>query len=253
MPLNISTTAEACAWLEDQTGHAWQESELFDAAIKWGVTMCAAPPLTARASEQELVTPMDLTRYPTGFRKLTTVGWKMARLYPCHIFQIWTLGETETIHAACEPINDHYKVWFDDPVRVTREQLRIGAASLEKLLTKYNRFRALCARPGIDGQSVSAPAAQGVPSKTIIDKFGLDSAWIEKLKRQNRSQDYDRARMAKGGRSPGKSHTWNPAIFGALLVTNYVSGYSTERIGVIIKNHFEKWLDEWDAELQDIA
>ncbi len=187
MPLRVSTPAEACAWLELQTGHLWQESELFDAAVKWGVTMSAAPPLSACVSELEFVTPVDLAKYPTGFRKLHRLGWRMARLYPCHIFQVWTLGETETVHAASATENDDHQVWFDEPVRVIRDQVRISDESLLKLLTKHNRHRDLFPAPG-DGCHAAGngfPTPAGVPTKEIIEHFGLDSKWKEKLRKKD--------------------------------------------------------------------
>lgn len=255
MPLRVSTPAEACAWLELQTGHLWQESELFDAAVKWGVTMSAAPPLSACASELEFVTPVDLAKYPTGFRKLHRLGWRMARLYPCHIFQVWTLGETETVHAASATENDDHQVWFDEPVRVILDQVRISDESLLKLLTKHNRHRDLFPAPG-DGCHAAGngfPTPAGVPTKEIIEHFGLDSKWTEKLRKKDRSREFDRARMQPGARAPGKSQTWNPAIFGALLISCVVAGYNAGRVSAIIDKYFPKWCDEWEAESQDLS
>ncbi len=255
MPLRVSTPAEACAWLELRTGQQWQESELFDAAVKWGATMSAAPPLSARASELEFVTPIDLAKYPTGFRKLHQLGWRMARLYPFHIFQVWMLGETETVHAAHTAENDGIQVWFDEPVRITRDQVRISDESLLKLLTKYNRHRELFPPPdeGVQTADGGLPVLAGVPTKEIIDSFGLDDKWTEKLRKKDRSRQYDRARMQPGARGPGKSQTWNPAIFGALLITCRVAGYNAGRVCVIIEKYFSKWCDEWVAEAQDLS
>ncbi|MBL8403233.1 MAG: hypothetical protein JNL16_01700 [Dechloromonas sp.] len=253
-PLIVSTPAEACAWLELQTGRSWQESELFDAAVKFGVTMSAAPPLGACASELEFVTPVDLANYPTGFRKLRSLGWRVARLYPCHILQVWMLGETETVHAADTTKNDDHEVWFDDPVRVSRDQVRISAESLLKLLAKYNRRRDQFSPPGAASQAIAAAlsACNGVPTKNIIERFRLDDKWKEKLRKRDRSRHFDRARVQAGSRAPGRSQTWNPAIFGALLITFKEPGYDANRVGVIINKYFGEWLDAWEAESQEL-
>lgn len=128
--LTISTIPEALIELENQTGRVWTDSELFDVATKCNIELHAAPPITAQTSLQEFVDGQGLVekmRMPAGHAAL-------AVLFPWQVGQLWLSHETVTSHPS-----DHdkhtgkYKV-FTEPVKVTREQVRIKSATLKKIL-----------------------------------------------------------------------------------------------------------------------
>jgi hypothetical protein len=128
--LTISTIPEALIELENQTGRVWTDSELFDVATNCNIELHAAPPITAQTSLLEFVVGQGLVekmRMPAGHAAL-------AVLFPWQVGQLWLSHETVTSHPS-----DHdkktgkYKV-FIEPVKVTREQVRIKSATLKKIL-----------------------------------------------------------------------------------------------------------------------
>ncbi len=93
----------------------------------------------------------------------------------------------------------------------------------------------------------------GVPYKYLIDCFNLaQTKWSEILRRKNRRRTYEAALCAPGTRKREGSATFNPAIFGALLIKNQVCGYSITRVDAIIEKHFKSYRDAWSAERQEL-
>lgn len=137
--LTISTIPEALAELEKHTGRAWTDSELFDVATTRGIKLHAAPPITAQTTIQEFVIGESLKekfRSPPGHAIL-------AVLFPWQVQQLWIIGETATNH----PSDYTYKAegeyhLFTEPVRVTREQVRISSESLNKILDAWSKAQA---------------------------------------------------------------------------------------------------------------
>lgn len=156
--LTISTIPEALAELENQTGRAWTESELFDLATKYGVELHAAAPVTAVVTVQKFVDGVGMVekfRSPPGHAAL-------AVLFPPQVGQLWVCGETTATHTANHDEIEGENRWFTEPVRVTREQVRIKAATLKRILTiwrKENQAPEQTATPGPEVASEgTAPA-----------------------------------------------------------------------------------------------
>ena len=64
----------------------------------------------------------------------------MAEIFPIHIAQILHVGETETIHAVANADKQNGELsLFEEPIRVTREQLRISSNALHELLRKFKQ------------------------------------------------------------------------------------------------------------------
>ncbi len=133
--LTISTIPEALAELAEQTGRAWTDSELFDMAANHGIELHAAPPITAQTTIQKFVIGEGLVekfRSGPGHSRL-------AVLFPWQVGQLWLSGETMARHTEKhDEIEGEYQ-WFTEPVRVTREQVRIKAATLENILSIWRK------------------------------------------------------------------------------------------------------------------
>lgn len=136
--LTISTISEALAELEKSTRRAWTESELFDLAANCGVELYAAPPITARTTIQKFVIGEGMVekfRSGPGHARL-------AVLFPWQVGQLWLSGETMVMHTEkYNQVEDEYQ-FFTEPVRVTREQVRIKAATLQKMLVVWSQAQA---------------------------------------------------------------------------------------------------------------
>lgn len=136
--LTISTIPEALAELERRTGRAWTDSELFDLAANCSIELHAAPPITARTTIQKFVIGEGLVekfRSGPGHARL-------AVLFPWQVGQLWISGETMAVHTEKHnEIEDEYQ-FFTEGVRVTREQVRIKDATLQKILAVWNQAQA---------------------------------------------------------------------------------------------------------------
>jgi len=151
--LTISTIPEALAELEKQTGRAWTESELFDVATKYGVELHAAPPTGAKTTIEKFVDGVGMIqtipKMPTmDFDYLmapcvtTNHPARLAVLFPSQVEQLWLSGEVFTRHSHRHDEVEDETIVFFDPVRVTREQVRIKAATLKKILSVWNMAQA---------------------------------------------------------------------------------------------------------------
>lgn len=135
--LTISTIPEALAELEKHTGRAWTDSELFDVATSRGVELHAAPPITAQTTIQKFVIGEGLKE---KFRSSPGHA-SLAVLFPWQVQQLWISGETATSHPNECKVEGEYHL-FTEPVRVTREQVRIKAHSMRKILDAWNNAQA---------------------------------------------------------------------------------------------------------------
>lgn len=141
--MTFSTTAEALEWLKAETGEQLSESKLLDLAAGYSVVLHAAPPLDRKA---ELMT-FDAAGIangtnPKGYKTKCSIGWKMVQLFPFHIGQILTIGETESIHAAgqLDTSKEEY-FFFSEPVRVTRDQVRVSRVALLELTKRVKNIQ----------------------------------------------------------------------------------------------------------------
>ena len=136
--LTISSIPEALAELEIRTGRAWTDSEIFDLATNCDIELHAAPPITARITIQKFIVGEGLVekfRSPPGHALL-------AVLFPWQVAQLWMSGETKTSHPSKhDEMEDEYQ-WFTEPVRITREQVRIKAATLQKMFAVWSQAQA---------------------------------------------------------------------------------------------------------------
>ena len=136
--LSISTLPEALAELEKQTGRVWTDSELFDLVTKYAIELHAAPPITARTTHQKFVISVGMVetfRSPPGHTLF-------AVLFPWQVGQLWLSGETLVTHTDRYNETEGEVKWFTEPVRVTRDQVRIKAATLQKMLAVWNQAQA---------------------------------------------------------------------------------------------------------------
>ena len=133
--LTISTIPEALAELDKRTGRTWTDSELFDVVANNGIELHAAPPITSQTTIQKFVEGVGMVekfRSPPGHSRL-------AVLFPWQVGQLWLSGETMATHTEKHDEVEGEHQWFTEPVQVTREQVRIKAATLEKILTIWRK------------------------------------------------------------------------------------------------------------------
>lgn len=134
MNLSSFNLAEALAWLRQQTGRAWTDSELFDFCVSREVPVHAAPPLEARCSVVELD-----PKNPSGVRVVMHLSWRKAILYPFNVGQLWQVGETEPtpVWHPMHPGDERRWAVFDPPVRVRREHLAIALSTLNRIVKEW--------------------------------------------------------------------------------------------------------------------
>ncbi len=138
--LSISTIPEALAELEKQTGRVWTDSEFFDVATARSVVLHAASPLTARVIIEKWVDDHEgkLVKCPTKPAPSTL----LAVLFPGQVGQLWISGETTTNHPAnTYEVEDEVRI-FTEPVHVTRQQVRVKADSLKKIVDAWRNAQA---------------------------------------------------------------------------------------------------------------
>lgn len=150
--LSIYTLPEAVAWLSEQTGSDWSESALFDAVCKLHLTLRAAPPLDANA---EIHTRLGTVKDFGEGILATSMGWRFAVLHPVQVQQVWQVGETEASDAVDDSgahgeVEETLKLgapgakterwFFTEPVRVTRDMVRITPWTLTYIIEKQGYF-----------------------------------------------------------------------------------------------------------------
>jgi hypothetical protein len=145
--LTISTIPEALTELEKHTGRAWTGSELLDVATTYNLKLHAAAPIAAQTTIQAVVKG----RLEEKFR-LRPGHAHLAVLFPKQVEQLSIVGETTTMHpltSGMEREGEYH--WFTEPVRVTREQVRIRAETLWKILALWDEAQS---GPWIDDETV---------------------------------------------------------------------------------------------------
>lgn len=137
----FSTVPEAVQWLSEQTESQWSENELLDFAASYQITLHAGSPISQSAGLYEIDHEgLRNKSNPKGIKRIHSTGWRMAEIFPIHIAQILHVGETETIHAAANAYKQKGELsLFEEPIRVTREQLRVSSNALHELLRKFKQ------------------------------------------------------------------------------------------------------------------
>lgn len=191
-----STIPEAVQWLSEQTNSKWSENEFLDFALGHGITLHAGPPISQSAGLLKLdVEGLRNRSNPNGLKQICSTGWGMAQLFPIHIAQILYVGETETINAQEPP---DIKEWefslFPEPIKVTRDQLRISSKRLHALLHRFKQSP--CHNPnsiapsGAPKNTESPATAKPLPAQRfqeqeilrVIRELGYDPAKLPKAK-----------------------------------------------------------------------
>lgn len=223
--LSISTLPEALAELDKQTGRVWTDSELFDLVTKYSIELHAAPPITAQTTNQKFVIGVGMVE---TFRSQPGHA-RLAVLFPWQVGQIWLSGETLASHTERHNETEGEVKWFTEPVRVTREQVRIKAETLQIVLMVWRKKR-----PTVDAME-TAPAQTTTPAPVVEEldysllatpaelldafgKWGMDAAWFDDLNSRQWLLD---ARRRKGQGQRG--HVIEP-LFCPFAVMNGLIG-----------------------------
>ena len=163
--------SEALAWLTEQTGRQWTDSELFQMCVHHGVPLHAAPPLDARVSVVRLY-PSD---GPEAHPVVQRLGWQMAVLYPFNVWQLWQVGEAEphpaSLRGRLSPLEDGEIAVYDPPVRLTREHLAIERKTLARIVEAWRKDEAWRRRDEAKAQATAEPAP------CVLPKPSRDEAW----------------------------------------------------------------------------
>lgn len=131
--LRISTITEALSALDKLTGRTWTDSELFDLTSHLGIELHASAPITAKVIVQELVKGKGLV---AKFGGMPTRASGLASLLPWQVSQLWVSGETlaNRAYSGGDREEEGEYILFDEPVRVTREQVRIRSETLQYII-----------------------------------------------------------------------------------------------------------------------
>lgn len=166
----ISTIPEALAELGERTRRVWTESEFFDVVIRYGIELHAAAPATAQTTTKTFVIGrgmMEINR-PADYNWLLAPHIVpnshsgLAALFPAQVNQIRISGETLASHTSDHDKTEGETRLFIEPVRVTREQVRVKAATLEKILKILNTVQTPDAPAAAKGE-----AGQVTPGKNM--------------------------------------------------------------------------------------
>lgn len=152
--LTISTIPEALATLEKLTGRAWTDSELFDVATANGLSLHAAPPIAANTTVKKWVEA-------EGLRDVCNLGAghsALAVLFPWQVGQLWISGETKTSHPSDHDSIEGQYHWFTEPVKVTREQVRIKGDTLQRIVNLWRDAQAWNEEPPVVRPAWMVPA-----------------------------------------------------------------------------------------------
>ena len=170
--LTISTIPEALGELGKLTGRTWTDSELFDVATANAISLHAAPPITAETTIQDFV-------IGEGLREKFRMGQGhavLAVLFPWQVGQLWISGETKTRHPSDHDRMEGRYHWFTEPVRVTREQVRIKAETLRKILTIWRDAQKGAGRRFIRPEWMTPPDA-GHDTTETERQTSVASSW----------------------------------------------------------------------------
>ena len=192
--LTISTIAEALAELERQTGRAWTDSELFDVATANGISLHAAPPITASSGIYEFVPGDGL------IEKHRMAGGRaaLAVLFPWQVGQLWISGETKTAHPSDHDRMEGQHHWFTEPVKVTREQVRIVGGTLRQIV---DLWRVATAWDGRQPPSIR-------PAWLVLAATQQEKTRTEPVHRSETEQDMDSAGLKKSALISMHRHEW---------------------------------------------
>ncbi|QIL81464.1 hypothetical protein G7047_17255 [Diaphorobacter sp. HDW4A] len=100
---------------------------IFNAALHMDIELRAAPPRTTRVKKMRFILGEGLVKV------LGDLPWTWAILYPQSIAEIWQTGESEVTHATGTLKNDDEFLWFEDPVIVRTDDVRVPLAALEAM------------------------------------------------------------------------------------------------------------------------
>jgi hypothetical protein len=171
--LSISTVPEALAELTTRTGRAWTDSELFDVVTTFGIELHAAPPITAQTTIQKFVIGEGMVeKFRSGPGHAV-----LAVLFPAQVQQLWVSGETLTSHPSKHNEIDGENRWFTEPVRVTREQVRIKAATLEKILTVWSKTQPASAQ----NAATPVPVEVAIAAPVVKSEQKPPTNWRHKI------------------------------------------------------------------------
>ena len=263
--LTISTIPEALLKLDKSTGRVWTDSELFDIAVTHRTHLNAAPPITAAYTRTEFVIGLGMVekfRSPPGHAAL-------AVLFPYQTRQLWLSGETETTQVH----EQHYEAgkfcFFNEPVRVTRERVRITAESLRKILSLWSRAQsgqepphrgpkwmfpvvlesAATSAPGLGASAGLKPdRAEPLPLTTgDVAYCFADLKWSEKQwkKPLGDKPKWLQPCIAIPGVRGGSETRWNPVLIGAALVRLQHARQNSMRAKFQTMPQLAPWLNEW--------
>lgn len=143
--LRYSKIGEALAFLSDQTGRIWTESELFELATYLELDLTAVAPASARTVILTLKPGEGLVE-----EWRSSPGHALfAVLFPFQVMQIWMRGETTTMHPLDYKALHFKPKMFVEPVHVTLADVLISSAVLQRMLSAW--------QGGLSGEDEDGP------------------------------------------------------------------------------------------------
>jgi len=242
--LRISTITEALAELENETGRAWTESELFELTTQYGIELHAAAPAGAQKMRAKFIDGrmVEIVETVNDFDWLlephvvTDSHSGLAALFPAQVNELRISGETITRHRSGHNEIEGETRLFAEPVRVTRESVRIKGESLRKILEEGKKMQARCGTP-----AANAGAIRGIDKRDVMAAFnGLKwdfDHWGKNL--ASPSDKLKACRVVQGNKKA--SALWNPADIGVYLLDE---GEPLKKLDAVFVG-LSDWVDEW--------
>lgn len=235
--LRYSKIGEALAFLSDETGRIWTESELFELATYLELDLTAVAPASARTVILTLKPGEGLVE-----EWRSSPGHALfAVLFPFQVMQIWMRGETTTMHPLDHKALHFKPKMFVEPVHVTLEDVRISSAVLQRMLSAW--------KDGLSGEDEDGPywirqesikpTILGAPSEQFLEvipeKLTEHSHQAENLSDvcaiEIEWDELNLRRLMAESQEPGSTHK--------KLGEKY--GVSRQRIGFLLAKAFEAY------------
>lgn len=263
--LKISTIPEALTELGKLTTRTWTDSEIFDISTDLGIELHAAAPISARVIVRKGLV--------NKFEGMPIREGGLAVLFPWQVGQLWVSGETITsrpFSGRNDREEDGEHILFAEPVRVTKEQVRIRAETLQEIFKiwqdaqsgrwvkdgtapdgmRYHRAPDWMFPTDSIDTAISAIQQDGKQSKTGLTKQRIilafdglhfsDARWSKAL---GSPPDWLKpCRIMPGNKST--SALWNPVEIAAALLDKGISIKKLDAVFVELRDWHEEWMEK---------
>lgn len=253
--LEWNTLQEAAEYLIKKTGQPWTERRVLDAALKVyqsrpnghskPTVIRAAPPRKTRFALYRFATPSEATG---PFIRIHNMPWRTIPLYPCHVFELLTCGETEvgivgsSDDGSCLKENEY--VWIEPlehPLLINLAMAGITGQALEAIPSAINKMEI---RRGIKPPENKTLPITTQDDKSTKEKFAhlFDPVPVESLEKMFPSNGKWKL-WAEKAKATGLSCAkitrakFNPYLAGVWFIRRGIEGWDEDRLNRTLANN----------------